>query len=220
MGFNYGYMSSPIQNATIKIGPLECSIVPGCEEYEVLDDPSRKSSYGKEHPVQCDVSNNSCTSKDWKGPKWYRIMAGAWSSLATSVVNEKHCDTMAVGFIKHGKHPSVIGSTIKATVCFNFAGFECLVKSDIEIKHCGNYNLYNLPEVPGFGYRYCTEWFLTNKSEIKKFYSRHDNLQLHCFPFIVNLHDVKKWVKAFLKRKIIASMSNAWNALLSKRKQS
>ena len=63
---------------------------------------------------------------------------------------------MAVGFIKHGKHPSVIGSTIKATVCFNFAGFECLVKSDIEIKHCGNYK-YNLPEVPGFGYRYCTE---------------------------------------------------------------
>ena len=153
-------MPSPIQNAIISIGPLECSIVPGCEEYEVLDDPTRKSSYRKDgnyDSAQCDRSNRPSTSKDWKGSKWYRIMGGAGSSLATSVVNEKHCNTLAAGFIKHGKHPSVIGSTIKATVCFNFARTECLLKSDIKIKNCGSYNLYNLPEAPGYYCRYCTE---------------------------------------------------------------
>ena len=161
MGFHYGFMTSPIQNATITIGPLECSnlIPPTCEEYEVLDDPTRKSSYeSNRKALKRDVYNrNSDRAKDWKGSNWYRILAGAGSSLASSLVNEYHCGTHAAGFIKYGEHPSIIGSKNKATVCFNANGNECFGQLNIEIKNCGHYYLYNLPDAPGSHYGYCTQ---------------------------------------------------------------
>ena len=52
-------------------------------------------------------------------------------------------------------HPANEGEKVNGTVCFAIDIDECFWSESIEIVNCGEYFVYNLPEVPTCHLRYC-----------------------------------------------------------------
>ena len=44
---------------------------------------------------------------------------------------------------------------VTRTVCFSSDGYTCYVETEIQVRHCGAYFLYYLPDISLFG-RYCS----------------------------------------------------------------
>ena len=42
-------------------------------------------------------------------------------------------------------------------MCFHAGGFPCLSETEIQVRNCGSYFLYYLPNTPGCFARYCSE---------------------------------------------------------------
>ena len=139
--------SKPIlQNSTI---PLEC------RSYEILNDPTRKSSHGVP-PWRCDKTGSRSTSPDWKGKNWYRFQPPAGTGMPETVVPDHQCGTSLTSWIK-GSYPPGIGKVGSAKVCFHWGEDDCQWPTEIRIRNCGSYFLYELPDTPICSLRYCSE---------------------------------------------------------------
>ena len=123
-----------------------------CNDYNLLNDPTRNLRHGIDANGFCDTDWNS--SPDWQGPGWYRMSLISGTTIPEEPVEPFHCNTQAPGWL-NGKHPEP-GNTTDGTVCFNSAGNTCKWQTQIKIKNCNDYFLYHLPEPPTCRLRYCT----------------------------------------------------------------
>ena len=130
-----------------------------CNEntYLTLDEPTRNMNYGQDDVRYCDYSGYGTTSPDWQGPNWYRMIGPAGSKIPETYVDPKHCNTGAPGWL-NGTHPTIQYETVDRTVCFySIGGNKCHWETAIQIRNCGDYFLYYLPEPPTCYLRYCSE---------------------------------------------------------------
>ena len=133
-------------------------------EYQILDDPLRNAENGG-YADLCDVETTWTKAPDWHGPGWYRMMEPAGTIIPENPVNVNSCGTYSPGWL-NGTHPKTEGETVKRTVCFNFEGHYdaqvskndpiCYRRSQIEIKNCGDFYIYNLPDTVACPLRYCS----------------------------------------------------------------
>ena len=121
-----------------------------CNNYHVLNDPTRNLDYGRGADYFCD---NGDSSPDWHGTGWYRLGMPAGTTIPEEPVEDAHCHTYATGWL-NGNHPAP-GNTINGIVCFNWDGQTCKWQTQIQIKHCDEYFLYYLPDTPACNFRYC-----------------------------------------------------------------
>jgi len=107
------------------------------------------------------------TADDLITADWYRFTGAAGTMLATQPVERWHCGTYRSGSLKptsniwgdyEGTNPTTLGQEVKATVCFpGYSWFHyrsCYSQTEIKIKKCLGYFIYNLPTVPCC-YGYC-----------------------------------------------------------------
>ena len=104
----------------------------------------------------CDYKCNYYTSLDWKGPGWYRVVDPAGSMLAESAegIDEYHCGTQGAAWLRQGTHSDIEnGQTKDVTICLDK---KCLNTYIIQIKNCGGFYAYHLPELTSCDSGYCT----------------------------------------------------------------
>ena len=106
-----------------------------------------------------------CTSPDWQGEAWYRVMGDAGTRIPedpfTSVYSGQvyDCGTYCPGYLPSGSHPKTPGQLVdNVKVCY-FCNYQiCNQFSNyIKIRHCGDYFVYYLTEAVNSPNRYCTE---------------------------------------------------------------
>ena len=130
-------------------------ILVGCNDYNVLNDSTRKTTfYSKESKdLTCDNTQKaSRLSPDWKGEGWYRVVGPAGTKLADTQLDQYHCGTAGSRYVQ-GNHPTKIGETVSTKACYSFP---CHNPQDIKIRNCGEYYLYYLPETRSCWQGYCT----------------------------------------------------------------
>ena len=128
-----------------------------CDDYYVLNDPTRNSEYGYDNGYCDKVDYFLGVSPGWKGPAWYRF-----AEPAGTIMPEEHvegawrCNAQISGWL-NGDHPTTPGETIDGIVCFSASnGNACIMNTQIKIRHCNDYYLYYLEDVPGCNGRYCS----------------------------------------------------------------
>ena len=134
-------------------------------EYNILDDPNRNAETG-EYADLCDVETTWTKAPDWHGPGWYRMKEPAGTVIPENVINVNKCGTYSPGWL-NGTHPKNVGEVVNRRVCYNYEGHfeepvdykndpQCYRHSDIKIKNCGDFYLYELPEPSDCPLRYCS----------------------------------------------------------------
>ena len=99
--------------------------------------------------------DRSSSSRDWRGPDWYRMKMPAGVKIPEHVVDEEHCGTHATGWLR-GTHPMTPHTTVSRTVCFNWSSNSCWKQIDIQIRNCSGFYVYHLPATPSCSLRYCS----------------------------------------------------------------
>jgi len=74
--------------------------------------------------------------------------------MPTSCVPKHYCGTHAPGWLS-GSHPTKIGETVNAKVCFHWSGNCCNWNANIQIKRCNGFYVYRLARTPVCWLRYC-----------------------------------------------------------------
>ena len=136
------------------IGSSVTELPPECNDYLILNDPTRNVNHG----VEDYSDNDECPSQDWQGSNnWYRMMPPAGVVITETSLEWKHCGTTAPGWIR-GTHPTDEGEKVTVEVCFSYDDGDvddCHYTQNIDITYCGEYFVYLLPETPGCAKRYC-----------------------------------------------------------------
>jgi len=137
---------------------------PECNNYEVLDSPTRHRSnnvyssgnYYADKITPCWDVTGGAKVGDWKGGnKWYRVTGRAGTKLTETSPGMKHCGANDAGWLSGG-HPTTIGDTVQRTVFYEYGGNPKYQSNSIKITHCGSYFVYYLVE-NSCDNRYCTE---------------------------------------------------------------
>lgn len=124
---------------------------PGCGDYKVLNDSSRKYSSGIGGQKSDNEPNN-----DWAGEGWYRVMEPAGTRIYSSKPEkDETCGTYYPGGIKVNIIPDA-GETVNNVVCLSGSTSYCEETVQIKVKNCGRFYLYYLPKLLSYT-RYCTE---------------------------------------------------------------
>ncbi|XP_022795937.1 neurogenic locus notch homolog protein 1-like isoform X3 [Stylophora pistillata] len=120
----------------------------GCTDYLQLNDRTRAASVPRGNILKCD-------KYDMPGEaKWYRFTGASGSMMATSCVPKHYCGTHAPGWLS-GAHPTSVGQTVNAKVCFHWGGSCCNWNTNIQIKKCHGFYVYKLHKTPVCWLRYC-----------------------------------------------------------------
>ncbi|MBI4705283.1 MAG: hypothetical protein HY744_29600 [Deltaproteobacteria bacterium] len=98
-------------------------------------------------PVICDSN---------MGGKWYRFEGAAGTKMPTWVPPYYGCGTHAPGWL-NGGYPSVNDGQVTRTVCFNWSGNNCMWSASVQVRNCGAYYVFQLPNAPACNLRYCGE---------------------------------------------------------------
>ena len=85
---------------------------------------------------------------------WYRFILPAGTQLSENSIAKRRCGTHSTGWL-NGVHPTRTGQRVNRTVCFHWYSNKCNWSTNIEIRHCGNFFLYRLEDVPTCQLRYC-----------------------------------------------------------------
>ena len=113
-------------------------------------------NYGFDGEYNCDYSGDIERSPDWAGPNWYRMIEPAGTRLSESATEAYHCNTGETGWL-NGVHPEMEEGTVTRSVCFTKNGDTCRYQAEIQVRNCGSYFLYFLPDVGLCALRYCSE---------------------------------------------------------------
>ena len=123
--------------------------------YKTLNDASRNKAF--KEGKYCDRDGSSTRAPDWQGPSWYRFQNPAGTQMPEYKVDRNHCGARRSGWL-NGTHPTILGETVNRNVCFNYDDYTpCYRPSEIQIRNCGEFYLYNLPNAPACLFRYCAE---------------------------------------------------------------
>ena len=119
--------------------------------YKILNSADRSSLFRNESIVYCDQEFRE--NSDWQGPGWYKFDGPAGTKMSETSIDEQQCATHAPGWL-NAAHPTIEEQTIDAQVCFHWVGDTCRWSSDVQVKNCGDYFLYNFPDTPTCSLRY------------------------------------------------------------------
>ena len=86
-------------------------------------------------------------SPDWRGTQWYRMGGLAGKTIPEQSPGYQICGTVNPGWF-NGHHPTIAGETIDGIICFTYLDNTCSAEMDVKIKHCNEYYLYHLEELP------------------------------------------------------------------------
>jgi len=148
--------------ANCESGELQCLTPQQCRQHMLMNDDKRSVNFGMDDETRCyDRNLNGCP--DWQGEGWYRMTEPAGSFIPEVSPGYQKCNTYDSGWMDD-THPTVIGSTKPAKICFHSAinDNSCHNFVNIEVTKCwDNFFVYNLVYVrasastPYFG-RYCS----------------------------------------------------------------
>ncbi|CAH3103801.1 unnamed protein product, partial [Pocillopora meandrina] len=120
-------------------------VAPECSNYQVLSENDRNTAF--KGSVKCD--NSMAT-------RWYRFQGGAGSQMPTKCVPINQCGTHAPGWLSDG-HPTVNEGAVQRKVCFHWSSNCCRWSSNIRVRNCGGFFVYELVRAPTCSLRYCGE---------------------------------------------------------------
>ena len=119
-------------------------IIPECQNYQSLTKANRKVTYATVS-AKCDWSIS---------PGRFRFQGDAGTKMPTSCPRMWRCDTHAPGWM-NGEHPTVADGKVTRQVCFRWKSNCCNWSTNIEVRNCGSYYIYNLSGTPSCFLRYC-----------------------------------------------------------------
>lgn len=136
---------SLLRKTTITIVLTNSLVLLGCVNYEPLSDADRAQDYWG--LIRCDKYL----------PKfWYRFMGDAGNKMADKCVPKQQCGTTAPGWLSGG-HPTVAQGIVNRKVCFHGSSGCCQWSSNIRVRNCGAFFVYELMPPPACSLRYCVE---------------------------------------------------------------
>ena len=142
---------------TVTASTYPLTVPSQCQEYKILDDPTRNEDHGYES--YCDDDNDDATSPDWQGSGYYRVQAPAGDKIPTSPPKYLHCGTYYPGWIKDEDNAifqMLEGQEITVKVCFVYGADPCDWITNIRVTKCpGDFLVYQLPNAPSCYFRYC-----------------------------------------------------------------
>ncbi|XP_067017039.1 uncharacterized protein [Acropora muricata] len=135
--------STPGVSASAMI-PLSLS---ECFNHAYLEDSVRRQGFynGYYGYYQCD--NNLAFG-------WYRFRGAAGTQMPTKCVERNRCSSHAPGWL-NASHPSVEDGIVTAKVCFHWTSGCCSWSTNIRVRNCGGFYVYELRPAPACWLRYC-----------------------------------------------------------------
>ncbi|XP_078357600.1 uncharacterized protein LOC144642507 isoform X1 [Oculina patagonica] len=115
-----------------------------CSRYKVLGENDRAQGY-MGPVVKCDRSLS-------KG--WYRFQGLAGKQMPNTCVPKQRCGTHAPGWLSGG-HPTVAQGAVQRRVCFHWRTRCCYWSTNIRVRNCGAFYVYELSSPPACQLRYC-----------------------------------------------------------------
>ncbi|XP_078356494.1 uromodulin-like, partial [Oculina patagonica] len=115
-----------------------------CSNYQEIDDSTRSRGY-QSKSYRCDSS---------MATKWYRFRGASGNGLPTSCVPTHRCGTHAPGWLS-GNHPTVAQGIVSAKVCFHWSNNCCRWSTNIRVRNCDGFFVYELKKPPACHLRYC-----------------------------------------------------------------
>ncbi|KAL9973652.1 hypothetical protein ACROYT_G020133 [Oculina patagonica] len=118
-----------------------------CSNYTFLNESNRAKTYNDNSTLLCD--------KELSG--WYRFGGEAGNQMADSCVSRRHqCGAGMPGWL-NGSHPSVADGVVRRNVCFHLStsGECCRRSTQIGVRNCGKFYVYELNPPPVCNARYC-----------------------------------------------------------------
>ena len=121
---------------------------PECLGYVELKEADRASSFndGPGKITKCD--------KNIDPAKWHRFTAPAGVVIPNVAPTQYSCGTDSPGYML-GTYPSVDDGIVPRTVCFPWFQELCSWSTDISVRNCGEYLVFQLPPPPACALRYC-----------------------------------------------------------------
>ena len=133
------------------------NFVSECSSYQVIDDATRSRGY-QTNSGQCDKS---------MATKWYRFQGASGTQMPTSCVAKNRCGTHAPGWLS-GTHPTVAQGIQTAKVCFHWNSNCCQWSTNIRVRNCGGFFVYELKAPPECDLRYCGNAGQKNRNKVKQ----------------------------------------------------
>ena len=119
-----------------------------CYSYSLLNSMNRSQFY------DYSSSGGSYMCDRYLVNSWYRFSGAAGPQMPESCVPKNRCGAHAPGWL-NGNHPSVGEGTVSRRVCFHWSWSCCRWSTNINVKNCGGFYVYNLHAPPACWLRYC-----------------------------------------------------------------
>ncbi|XP_044165767.1 uncharacterized protein LOC114963338 isoform X2 [Acropora millepora] len=85
---------------------------------------------------------------------WYRFRGAAGTQMPTKCVGKNRCSSHAPGWLS-ASHPSVEDGIVTAKVCFHWTSGCCTWSTNIRVRNCSGFYVYELRPPPTCWLRYC-----------------------------------------------------------------
>ena len=118
-----------------------------CLGYIELKEADRASSFndGQGKVNKCDKTTDD---------KWHRFLPPAGLVMPLKAPTQYSCGTEAPGWMV-GEYPVFDDGVVPRQVCFAWFGEPCFWSTDIHVRNCGEYFVFQLPNPPECSLRYC-----------------------------------------------------------------
>lgn len=123
-----------------------------CMNFTKLTDSKRSRRYKYNNPSErplCDTF----PYESWLHT-WYRFDGASGKAMANTCVEYDHCGTRQPGWF-NGNLPDVKDGIQKGYVCFNDRGSCCQSWLTIDVRNCGSFFVYKLPQTKACYKAYC-----------------------------------------------------------------
>lgn len=119
---------------------------PECFNYKSLTKANRAEGYSAKY------RRALCDKKLSKG--WYRFTGEAGNQMPDFCVAKLRCGAHAPGWL-NSSHPSVAAGIINTRVCFHWGSNCCYWSTEIRVRNCGTFFVYELHPTRYCSLRYC-----------------------------------------------------------------
>ena len=119
----------------------------GCRHHGVLSGRNRAQGHTDE------ISLALC-DKDGFVSGWYRFQGDAGKMMPDQCVPMWRCGTHAPGWL-NGSHPTFTEGPVQRQVCFHWENSCCYKSTNIGVRNCGSFFVYELQPTPMCALRYC-----------------------------------------------------------------
>jgi len=129
--------------------------VDGCKNYTILSEADRAQGQ-----IVINTSSYRCDRDDLV-PGWYRFQGAAGDQMADKCVPTNYCGTQHPGWL-NDTHPTVAEGVVTRKVCYDYWHYYwyrstncCYLSSNIRVRNCGAFFVYELQKPPYCHLRYC-----------------------------------------------------------------